>query len=77
MMQLARQRGVVHHDLWGIAPAGAGPEHPWHGVGLFKKGFGGEEIAWAGSWDLIVDPALYRLRATTGALRGWLNGLRG
>ena len=76
MMQLARQRGVRHHDLWGVAPTDAGPEHPWHGVGLFKKGFGGEEVAWAGSWDLIVDPAFYRLRATTGALREWLKGLR-
>jgi lipid II:glycine glycyltransferase (peptidoglycan interpeptide bridge formation enzyme) len=76
MMQLARQRGVRHHDLWGVAPADAGPEHPWHGVGLFKKGFGGQEVAWAGSWDLVVDPTFYRLRATTGALRGWLKGLR-
>ncbi len=42
MMRLARDRGVTHHDLWGVAPPGAGPDHAWHGVGLFKKGFGGE-----------------------------------
>lgn len=77
MLQLARERGVRCHDLWGVAPAGAGPEHPWHGVGLFKKGFGGTEIAWAGSWDLVVDPAMYRLRETTSTVRGWLRGLRG
>jgi lipid II:glycine glycyltransferase (peptidoglycan interpeptide bridge formation enzyme) len=76
MMRLARDRGVTHHDLWGVAPPGAGPEHAWHGVGLFKKGFGGEEVVWAGSWDLVVDPALYRLRTATGMLRGWLRGLR-
>ena len=76
MMRLARDRGVTHHDLWGIAPPGAGPDHAWHGVGLFKKGFGGEEVVWAGSWDLVVDPALYRLRTATGMLRGWLRGLR-
>ena len=77
MLQLARQRGVRQHDLWGVAPAGAGPEHPWHGVGLFKKGFGGRELTWAGSWDIVVDPTIYRLRATTAAVRGWLRGLRG
>lgn len=77
MLQLARQRGVHRHDLWGIAPPDAGPDHPWHGVGLFKKGFGGREVTWAGSWDLVVDPALYRLRTTTAAVRGWLRGLRG
>lgn len=77
MLQLARSRGVRHHDLWGVAPADAGPEHPWHGVGLFKKGFGGREVQWAGSWDVIVDPGVYRLRETTASVRGWLRGLRG
>jgi lipid II:glycine glycyltransferase (peptidoglycan interpeptide bridge formation enzyme) len=77
MLQLARQRGVRQHDLWGVAPPDAGPEHPWYGVGLFKKGFGGREVAWAGSWDVVIDPRLYRLRATTTAVRGWLRGLRG
>jgi len=72
MMRLARDRGVREHDLWGIAPEGAGPEHPWHGVGLFKKGFGGREVPWAGSWDLVVDPTLYRLRRASGILRGWM-----
>ncbi len=77
MLQLARQRGVRTHDLWGIAPPDAGPEHPWHGVGLFKKGFGGREVQWAGSWDVVVDGPMYRLRDTTAAVRGWLRGLRG
>lgn len=76
MMRHARSRGARHHDLWGVAPPGAGPEHPWHGVGLFKKGFGGREVTWAGSIDVVVDPTLYRLRAATGIARGWLRGLR-
>lgn len=76
MMRLARDRGVTQHDLWGVAPPGAGADHAWHGVGLFKKGFGGDEVIWAGSWDLAVDPALYRLRTAAGMLRGWLRGLR-
>ncbi|MGZ8512197.1 MAG: lipid II:glycine glycyltransferase FemX, partial [Candidatus Limnocylindria bacterium] len=76
MMRLARQRGVRRHDLWGIAPPGSGPDHPWQGVGLFKKGFGGEEVVWAGSFDLVVDPAFYRLRQATGIMRGWLGAVR-
>jgi lipid II:glycine glycyltransferase (peptidoglycan interpeptide bridge formation enzyme) len=76
MMRLARERGVRTHDLWGIAPPGAGPDHPWHGVGLFKKGFGGEVVVWAGSWDLVVEPAFYRLRQATGIMRGWLRAFR-
>jgi lipid II:glycine glycyltransferase (peptidoglycan interpeptide bridge formation enzyme) len=76
MMRLARDRGAREHDLWGIAPPGAGPDHPWHGVALFKKGFGGREVTWAGSWDLVVDPTLYRIRAAAGILRGWIRGVR-
>ena len=76
MMRYARGRGVSVHDLWGVAPGDAGPDHPWFGVGLFKKGFGGREVAWAGTLDLVVHPTLYRLRAAAGILRGRLRRLR-
>ena len=69
MMRRARELGSHTHDLWGIAPAGAGPEHAWHGVGLFKKGFGGREVRWAGTWDVVVDPTLYRLRSAVAMAR--------
>ncbi len=76
MMLLARDRGVRYHDLWGVAPAEAGPDHPWHGVGLFKKGFGGREVVWAGSWDLVLDPTLYRLREASSIMRRAVARLR-
>ena len=69
MMREARSRGAQRHDLWGVAPPGAGPDHPWYGVGLFKKGFGGHEVLWAGSWEIVIDPIAYRLRAAAGRLR--------
>lgn len=76
MMRYARDAGCRVHDLWGIAPLDAGPDHPWHGVGLFKKGFGGRAVSWAGSWDLVVDPTLYRLRGMAGRARTTLSGAR-
>jgi lipid II:glycine glycyltransferase (peptidoglycan interpeptide bridge formation enzyme) len=69
MMVEARRRGARRHDLWGVAPAGAGAEHPWFGVGLFKTGFGGQEVTWAGSWEIVIDPLVYRLRAAAARLR--------
>jgi lipid II:glycine glycyltransferase (peptidoglycan interpeptide bridge formation enzyme) len=69
MMRRARELGSRLHDLWGVAPAGAGPEHAWHGVGLFKKGFGGREVRWAGTWDIVGDPTLYRLRTAVSMAR--------
>jgi lipid II:glycine glycyltransferase (peptidoglycan interpeptide bridge formation enzyme) len=74
MMRRARDLGSGLHDLWGIAPAGAGPEHAWHGVGLFKKGFGGRAARWAGTWDVVVDPTLYRVRAAIAMARGAIPG---
>jgi peptidoglycan pentaglycine glycine transferase (the first glycine) len=62
MMRHARDTGARTHDLWGVAPEGAPPEHPWYGVGLFKKGFGGRVVVWSGTWDIVVDRTLYRLR---------------
>jgi len=69
MLRRARELGSRRHDLWGIAPEGAGPEHAWFGVGHFKKGFGGRAVAWAGTWDIVVDPTLYRLRAAAARMR--------
>ena len=62
MMRHARAVGATTHDLWGIAPEGAAQDHPWYGVGLFKKGFGGRVVVWAGTWDIVVDRTLYRMR---------------
>ncbi len=74
MMRLARTLGSRIHDLWGIAPAGAGPEHAWHGVGLFKKGFGGRKVRWAGTWDVVIHPTLHRLRSAVAMARAALPG---
>lgn len=77
MMRFARDAGVRLHDLWGVAPEGAGPEHPWYGVGLFKKGFGGRQLTWAGTWDVVADPTLYRLRSLAERGRGTARGIVG
>jgi len=76
LMRTAREMGARTHDLWGVAPESAGPEHPWYGYSLFKKGFGGRFVPWAGSWDLVIDPIVYRLRDAATAVRGRL-GRRG
>ena len=69
MMRTAREMGARTHDLWGVAPERAGPDHPWYGYSLFKKGFGGRFVSWAGSWDFVIDPVVYRLRDVAGMVR--------
>ena len=36
----AKRRGKKRYNFWGIEPSGS-PNHPWAGLTLFKKGFGG------------------------------------
>jgi Uncharacterized protein involved in methicillin resistance len=76
MIRTAREMGSRQHDLWGIEPEGAGSEHAWYGVGVFKKRFGGRSVTWAGSSDIVVEPTLYRLRRALGMMRGWAPRVR-
>ncbi|MBU1327224.1 peptidoglycan bridge formation glycyltransferase FemA/FemB family protein [Patescibacteria group bacterium] len=38
----AKKRGMQVYNFWGIAPPNT-IRHPWQGITLFKKGFGGRE----------------------------------
>jgi hypothetical protein len=64
------------YDLWGVPPPGAGPEHPWHGLGFFKAEFGGEEVAYVGAWDLVLSQAGSRLIALERKARRGVRGLK-
>jgi lipid II:glycine glycyltransferase (peptidoglycan interpeptide bridge formation enzyme) len=58
LMADAREKGLRHVDLWGVAPADQ-PDHKWAGFTAFKKSFGGREIAYPGTWDLPVKKVRY------------------
>ncbi len=67
-MREAAAAGCAEYDLWGVPP---GPDrtHPWYGLWQFKIGFGGELVAYAGAWDLVLDPAGHRLLEARDAVR--------
>ncbi|OIO20251.1 MAG: hypothetical protein CO029_04885 [Candidatus Magasanikbacteria bacterium CG_4_9_14_0_2_um_filter_41_10] len=41
VIQEAKKRGMRWYNFWGVEPIGAGPSHPFSGIGHFKRGFGG------------------------------------
>jgi lipid II:glycine glycyltransferase (peptidoglycan interpeptide bridge formation enzyme) len=49
----ARNRGLKHYSFWGIAPKDK-PNHPWKGLTLFKKGFGGRQEEYVEAQDFII-----------------------
>ena len=60
----AIKKGYRSFDFWGIAPEGADKSHPWYGFTAFKKTFNGHEQKYAGTYDLILKPAKYKLFKT-------------
>ena len=61
----AKEKGFKKFDFWGIAPedtSGNVPkDHPWAGFTAFKKSFGGYEVDYCGTYDLVFKPVPYRL----------------
>lgn len=52
--------GMREFDFWGMTTS-EDPKHPWYGFTQYKKSFGGKQVDYAGTWDLPVDKAKYRL----------------
>ncbi len=72
----AAEAGCHDFDLWGVPPPNAGPGHPWHGLGFFKSEFGGEEIAYAGAWELILGGGGAALLGMERKTRAFIRGLK-
>jgi lipid II:glycine glycyltransferase (peptidoglycan interpeptide bridge formation enzyme) len=58
-IQDSKKEGNEAFDLWGIAPENE-PSHPWFGITIFKKGFGGETVTYPGAFVLPVNINRYR-----------------
>jgi lipid II:glycine glycyltransferase (peptidoglycan interpeptide bridge formation enzyme) len=72
----AAEAGCMDFDLWGIPPPNARPGHPWEGLGMFKSEFGGEVVAYAGAWELVIAAAGARLLGMERKTRGLVRGLK-
>jgi hypothetical protein len=75
-IKAAAEDGCRDYDLWGVPPPGAGPDHPWHGLGFFKAEFGGEEVSYAGAWELVFSEAASRLIGLEKKARSRIRGLK-
>lgn len=67
-IQDGKKMGNESFDLWGIAPEDQ-PNHPWTGITIFKKGFGGETVTYPGSFVLPLRTNRYRFYLLINFLR--------
>ncbi len=68
----AKKRGMKLYNFWGIAPENS-PNHPWRGITLFKKGFGGQPYEYMHAMDLPLTP-LYTFPRLIESARRMLKG---
>jgi lipid II:glycine glycyltransferase (peptidoglycan interpeptide bridge formation enzyme) len=72
----AAEAGGTDFDLWGVPPPDARPGHPWEGLGMFKSEFGGETVAYAGAWQLVLSASRARLLGIERKTRAYIRGLK-
>lgn len=58
----AKKRGMNVYNFWGIAPENKF-NHPWRGLSLFKKGFGGRIVEYIHAHDFPISPFYYLTRS--------------
>lgn len=59
-IQEARRRGCKRYNFWGVTGHGQ-TKHRFYGVSVFKRGFGGEDVAYVPAQDLVIDAKRYPL----------------
>ena len=57
VMQWAQQRGITYYDMVAIPNLeNLSVDDPMWGLYVFKSGFGGRPVEWAGCFDKVLDP---------------------
>ena len=49
---------MKRYNFWGVAPVESA-DHRFSGLSLFKRGFGGEDVAYLPAHDLVIDNKRY------------------
>lgn len=64
----AKSKGALVHDFVGSPPSDQinNPDHPHHGIGLFKTAFSRNVVDYIGCYDLIIQPAQYKIWSKIG-----------
>lgn len=66
---LGKKLGCTSFDMWGSLGPDAKPTDNGYGFHRFKKGFGGKLVEFTGTYDLVINPLMYRLYNLVDKLR--------
>jgi lipid II:glycine glycyltransferase (peptidoglycan interpeptide bridge formation enzyme) len=60
-IQSAQKRGCHYYDFYGIASRDAYEDHPLYSITRYKRGFGGLEVNYMGTYEFAFCPTWYRV----------------
>lgn len=61
IVQWGKKNRYKKFDLWGALGQNPDTHDPWYGFHRFKEGYRPELVEFVGSYDLIINPVLYKL----------------
>ncbi len=70
-IRFGKKNNLQSFDLWGAAAPGTPESDPWFGFTQFKERFGPTRIEFVGSYDVVINPALYQLYKLADKIR-WI-----
>lgn len=68
-IRFGKKAGCKTFDMWGSLGPDADSKDPWYGFHRFKKGYGGKLVEFVGTYDLVINPLLYRFYNLADSLR--------
>ncbi len=60
-IQFGKKNGAKLFDMWGALGPNPDKNDPWYGFHRFKEGYGSQLVEFIGSFDLVINPAVYNL----------------
>lgn len=73
MIKFGKREGLEILDMWGSLGPEPNKSDPWYGFHKFKKGYGGDLMEFLGTYDLVIEPNLYKVFRIVEKLRWkWL-----
>jgi len=75
-IRLGKKLGAKKFDMWGSLPPDYDKTDPWSGFTRFKEGYGTDFVQFSDSYDLVINPLMYKAYNTLYTLRSLLLKLR-
>ena len=71
IIKFGKKQKLTLFDMWGSLGETPDTKDPWYGFHRFKMGYGPELVEFTGSYDVIINPFIYKLYKLANRLR-WL-----